>query len=215
MRPPRRARQYTRERRACSVRALRARHLRRAPAAADATSSRAASPARWWPYRGACASCLPSTASYDGAIPSWGPRSRAARAQWAREHGAAGAERCCPRPRGVPKVRQKIGQNRSRASERRTDAAHARNEVPANANDLPREGARPRGFEPLTFGSVERGSKTGPRLGLRPPMTATSRVSAATRRPGGRRLIAERASGTQAFPAERVAPTHFRHTLSV
>jgi hypothetical protein len=30
-----------------------------------------------------------------------------------------------------------------------------RTEVPANAHDLPSRGARPRGFEPLTFGSVD------------------------------------------------------------
>jgi hypothetical protein len=57
-----------------------------------------------------------------------------------------------------PETRQKVGQNRSQASERRTAAARARNEVPANTHDLPNQVTRPRGFEPLTFGSVDRRS---------------------------------------------------------
>jgi hypothetical protein len=56
------------------------------------------------------------------------------------------------------KVRQKIAQNRSRASGRRTPDLSSRNEVPVNAHDLPSLVARPRGFEPLTFGSVDRRS---------------------------------------------------------
>ena len=56
------------------------------------------------------------------------------------------------------KVRQKIAQNRSRASERRTTDLSIRDEVPVNAHDLQRPVARPRGFEPLTFGSVDRRS---------------------------------------------------------
>jgi hypothetical protein len=58
------------------------------------------------------------------------------------------------------KVRQKIGQNRSRASERRTSSPGSRDKRPANAHQLPRDEARPTGFEPVTFGSVDRGSTT-------------------------------------------------------
>ena len=57
-----------------------------------------------------------------------------------------------------PKSRQKIAQNRSRASERRTRDPGNENELPANVHDLPSRVARPRGFEPLTFGSVDRRS---------------------------------------------------------
>ena len=57
-----------------------------------------------------------------------------------------------------PETRQKLGQNRSRTSEPRTRVMSARDEVPANAHDLPTQVARPRGFEPLTFGSVDLGS---------------------------------------------------------
>jgi hypothetical protein len=56
------------------------------------------------------------------------------------------------------KNRQKIGEKRSRASEPRTQLARRRNESPAHAHDLPTPEARPRGFEPLTFGSVDRRS---------------------------------------------------------
>jgi hypothetical protein len=56
------------------------------------------------------------------------------------------------------KSRQKIGEKRSRASEPRTQLARRRNESPAHAHDLPSPEARPRGFEPLTFGSVDRRS---------------------------------------------------------
>jgi hypothetical protein len=65
--------------------------------------------------------------------------------------------RAC-RPR--QKVRQKIDRNRSRASERRTTDQRKQEERPANARDRPRQVARPRGFEPLTFGSVERSSNS-------------------------------------------------------
>ena len=64
-------------------------------------------------------------------------------------------------PPNSPKTRQKIGRNRSRASERRTRSPSARMEVPANAHEVPSQVARPRGFEPLTFGSVDRGSRGG------------------------------------------------------
>jgi hypothetical protein len=51
-------------------------------------------------------------------------------------------------------TRQKVGRNRSRASERRTCVVRARHEAAANGHNLPSPAARPRGFEPLTFGSV-------------------------------------------------------------
>jgi hypothetical protein len=63
-------------------------------------------------------------------------------------------------------VRQKIGQNRSQASERRTRVVRGRDEVPANAHDRPSRVARPRGFEPLTFGSVDRRSNAARRRSL-------------------------------------------------
>jgi hypothetical protein len=56
------------------------------------------------------------------------------------------------------KVRQKIAQNRSRASEPQTLIATPRHEGPAYAHDLPSLVARPTGFEPVTFGSVDRRS---------------------------------------------------------
>jgi hypothetical protein len=61
-----------------------------------------------------------------------------------------------------PRTRQKIGQNRSRASEPRTRVMRARNKAPGNADHLPSRVTRPRGFEPLTFGSVG-GDSTCPR----------------------------------------------------
>jgi hypothetical protein len=67
-----------------------------------------------------------------------------------------GSEQVCPGMR--QKVRPKIGQNRLRAAERRTGVVRGRDELPANAHDLPSGVARPRGFEPLTFGSVDRRS---------------------------------------------------------
>ena len=60
------------------------------------------------------------------------------------------------------KVRQKIGQNCARASERRTGERGERGKHPANVHELPRDEARPRGFEPLTFGSVDRCSTSVP-----------------------------------------------------
>ena len=71
-----------------------------------------------------------------------------------RSHGSLDAWRAAPK--GRQKSRQKIGQNRSRASEQRTRVLRARDEAAANAHDLPSQVARPRGFEPLTFGSVDR-----------------------------------------------------------
>jgi hypothetical protein len=64
--------------------------------------------------------------------------------------------------RGGQKGLQKVGQNRSRASERRNDDLSGRDKVPANAHDLPRDEARPTGFEPVTFGSVDRCSTSVP-----------------------------------------------------
>jgi hypothetical protein len=74
---------------------------------------------------------------------------------------ARGRERRGPSkaPLNSPKTRQKLGQNRSRASEPRTPVLSTGSEVPGNAHHLPSRVARPRGFEPLTFGSVDRGSE--------------------------------------------------------
>jgi hypothetical protein len=63
-----------------------------------------------------------------------------------------------PRRAGANRQKSRQSQNRSGASERRTRAVRAREEVPANAHELPSQVARPRGFEPLTFGSVDRRS---------------------------------------------------------
>jgi len=92
---------------------------------------------------------------------------------WAELRAAAFQD--VPRTAGTcadsPKTRQKLGQNRSRASEPRTRAAGTKkNEVPAKAHDLPSQVARPTGFEPVTFGSVG-GASTSPRC-LFPPRIA-------------------------------------------
>jgi hypothetical protein len=100
------------------------------------------------------------------------PASRAGRTarRWPSREGCSGrAIDAQPGPRAPretpraarcnsPKTRQKLGQNRSRPSERRNRVLRARDEVPANTHKLPRDEARPRGFEPLTFGSVDRRS---------------------------------------------------------
>ena len=69
--------------------------------------------------------------------------------------------------RRCAKVRQKIGQNRSWASEQRLGNPGSGDKCPANAHVLPRDEARPTGFEPVTFGSVDRSSN-------RPAPTAES-----------------------------------------
>jgi hypothetical protein len=71
---------------------------------------------------------------------------------------SAAAERLVEPSRSRQKCRQKISRNRSRASEPRIEVLSARNEVPAKAHGLPSRVTRPRGFEPLTFGSVDRRS---------------------------------------------------------
>jgi hypothetical protein len=105
-------------------------------------------------------------------------------------------------PPNSPKTRQKLGQNHSRASEPRTRVPSTGIEVPGNAHYLPSRVTRPRGFEPLTFGSVV-GASTGPR-GLFPRGIACTDASIEVTRAATRGHARTRFVPTS-FPPLRVA----------
>jgi hypothetical protein len=151
------------------------------------------------------APCLRGVASPARRVSAVGHRSTvhsAAAGSLRRTPVDASGERCLEPPPNSPKTRQKLSQNRSRASEPRTRSLSVGTEVPGNAHHLPSRVTRPRGFEPLTFGSVV-GASTGPR-GLFPRGIACTDASIEVTRAATRGHARTRFVPTS-FPPLRVA----------